>query len=99
MVWPASSGVADRAEKPFEEKDLARPGGENDLAGNLPGGVTQREGDDHDVVEGADDRQELGDQADRAGDPQAGDEDRDPSLGAVLAGRIAAAVRWSRSPG
>ena len=43
------------AEEAFEQARLAGPGFQQHLAGHLPSGVAQREGDDHDVVEWADD--------------------------------------------
>jgi hypothetical protein len=66
------------AEESFEEPGLAGPGGQQYLAGDLAAGVAQGERDDNDVVERADDRDELGDQVNRAGQPDPGDDDGDP---------------------
>jgi hypothetical protein len=51
-----------RAEQPLQEPGLARPGGQQHLPGHLPGGIPQRQCDNHDIVQWADDGQELRDQ-------------------------------------
>lgn len=54
---------------------LARPGGKDRVAWNAPSGVAKCHGDDDDVIYRPDYRQELGDEIDRARDPDRGDAD------------------------
>jgi len=51
-----------RPKQAFDQSGLAGPSSEQDVAGDLPTGVPQRERDYDDVVERADDRDELRDQ-------------------------------------
>lgn len=61
-VAAARSG---RPEQAHHHRRVARPSGQEDGARHAAGRVPEREGDDHDVVEGSDHREELRDQVDR----------------------------------
>lgn len=64
------------AEESLEELPVARPGFEQDLPRDLPGGVPKREGNDDDVVERADHGHELGNEVDGREHPEPGESDR-----------------------
>ena len=61
------------AEQPGKKLRLARPSFLQHISRYSPGGIAQRESDDDDIVERADDRQELGDEIDRREDPESGE--------------------------
>ena len=76
-LWRCGWLVALLAEESVDEYGVARPGAEDDGAGDLSAGVAQGEGDDDDVVERADHGQELRNEIDRRDDPNGGDCDGD----------------------
>lgn len=61
------------AEEPLEDVGFARPRLLQGLSGNASSCVAQGQGHYHHVVEGADDREELGDEVDGREHPQAGE--------------------------
>jgi hypothetical protein len=73
--------LADRwiwaAEQALQQPGLTWPGGDQDLAGHLPGCIPQRQRYDRDVIQWADHRQELRQQVDREEQPQPRQRDHD----------------------
>ena len=79
------SSLPDEPEKKFW---IARPRCQQDLTWDLACRVAKRQRHDHDVIEGADDRQELGYEVDGRDDPQP--RERDSHLGPTRNARISA---------